>query len=84
MQNDFIYLSANSIFAQIAAIIFLLYLKLGISAIMGAICCILIVTPMQLVLGKRMSENSKYIAVRKNRLCSSIYSCITRSNIALH
>ncbi|KAH0954120.1 hypothetical protein HN011_011629 [Eciton burchellii] len=47
---------------KIGAIIFLLYLKLGISAIVGAICCILIVTPMQLVLGKRMSENSTSIA----------------------
>ncbi|RLU19415.1 hypothetical protein DMN91_007972 [Ooceraea biroi] len=47
---------------KIGVIIFLLYLKLGVSAIMGAICCILIVTPMQLVLGKRMSENSKSIA----------------------
>ncbi|XP_067206473.1 ATP-binding cassette sub-family C member Sur isoform X2 [Linepithema humile] len=51
---------------KIAAIIFLLYLKLGVSAIMGAICCILIVTPMQLVLGKRMSENSKYIAEKSD------------------
>ncbi|KAG5323862.1 SUR protein, partial [Acromyrmex heyeri] len=47
---------------KITAIIFLLYLKLGISAIIAVICCILIVTPMQLFLGKQMSENSKSIA----------------------
>ncbi|XP_012265786.2 ATP-binding cassette sub-family C member Sur [Athalia rosae] len=44
---------------KITAIIFLLYLKLGISAIIGAVCCILIVTPMQMLLGKRISANSK-------------------------
>lgn len=48
---------------QVAAIIFLLYTKLGVSAIIGATCCILIVTPLQLILGKKMSENSKSVAV---------------------
>ncbi|XP_012522703.2 ATP-binding cassette sub-family C member Sur [Monomorium pharaonis] len=51
---------------KITAIIFLLYLKLGISAIIGVICCILIVTPLQLFLGKRMSENSKSIAEKSD------------------
>ncbi|XP_051156850.1 ATP-binding cassette sub-family C member Sur-like isoform X2 [Leptopilina boulardi] len=43
---------------KISAIIFLLHLKLGISAIIGAVCCILTVTPMTLYLGKRISNNS--------------------------
>ncbi|XP_060812927.1 ATP-binding cassette sub-family C member Sur isoform X1 [Bombus pascuorum] len=47
---------------KISAIVFLLYTKLGVSAIIGAFCCILIVTPLQLVLGKKMSENSKLVA----------------------
>ncbi|XP_015595444.1 ATP-binding cassette sub-family C member Sur isoform X2 [Cephus cinctus] len=51
---------------KIFAIIFLLYLKLGISAIVGAVCCILIVTPMQLYLGKKMSINSKSITERSD------------------
>ncbi|XP_046482248.1 ATP-binding cassette sub-family C member Sur isoform X1 [Neodiprion pinetum] len=51
---------------KISAIIFLVYLKLGISAIIGAICCILIVTPMQLYLGKRMSANSEVMAERSD------------------
>ncbi|KAL0120319.1 hypothetical protein PUN28_008165 [Cardiocondyla obscurior] len=51
---------------KITAIIFLLYLKLGISAIVGVVCCILIVTPMQLFLGKQMSENSKFIAEKSD------------------
>lgn len=54
---------ARRISSQITIIIFFLYLKLGVSAIIGAICCILIVTPMQLILGKRMSMNSTYITV---------------------
>ncbi|EGI61249.1 ATP-binding cassette transporter sub-family C member 9 [Acromyrmex echinatior] len=51
---------------KITAIIFLLYLKLGISAIIAIICCILIVTPMQLFLGKQMSENSKSITEKSD------------------
>ncbi|KZC13248.1 ATP-binding cassette sub-family C member Sur [Dufourea novaeangliae] len=51
---------------KIAAIIVLLYTKLGVSAIIGALCCILLVTPMQLFLGKRMSENFKSIAKRSD------------------
>ncbi|XP_076544094.1 sulfonylurea receptor [Osmia lignaria lignaria] len=51
---------------KITAIIFLLYTKLGISAIIGALCCILIVTPMQLILGKRMSENFKSVAKKSD------------------
>ncbi|KAK0080738.1 hypothetical protein PV325_013438 [Microctonus aethiopoides] len=47
---------------KIGAIIFLLYVKLGISAIIGAVCCILIVTPLQLLLGKKMSKNLKLIS----------------------
>ncbi|XP_034942129.1 ATP-binding cassette sub-family C member Sur-like [Chelonus insularis] len=51
---------------KIIAIIFLLYMKLGISAIIGAVCCILIVTPLQLFLGKKMSDNLKSIAERSD------------------
>ncbi|CAK9810065.1 ATP-binding cassette sub-family C member 9 [Anthophora plagiata] len=47
---------------KITVIIFLLYTKLGVSAIIGALCCILIITPLQLMLGKKMSENSKSIS----------------------
>ncbi|XP_074096275.1 sulfonylurea receptor [Cotesia typhae] len=51
---------------KIGVIIFLLYIKLGISAIVGAVCCILIVTPMQLLLGKKMSRNLKSIAEKSD------------------
>ncbi|XP_043281302.1 ATP-binding cassette sub-family C member Sur isoform X2 [Venturia canescens] len=51
---------------KIAAIVFLLYVKLGISAIIGAICCIVIVTPLQLYLGKKMSSNLKMVAEKSD------------------
>ncbi|XP_006620268.1 ATP-binding cassette sub-family C member Sur isoform X2 [Apis dorsata] len=61
---------------KITAIIFFLYTKLGVSAIIGAVCCILIVTPLQLVLGKKMSENSKLVAKNSDsrlRLINEIF-----------
>lgn len=61
---------------KIAAIVFLLYTHLGVSAIIGAFCCILIVTPLQLVLGKKMSENSKLVAKNSDarlRLVNEIF-----------
>ncbi|XP_016766887.2 ATP-binding cassette sub-family C member Sur isoform X2 [Apis mellifera] len=61
---------------KITAIIFLLYTKLGVSAIIGAVCCILIMTPLQLILGKKMSENSKLITKNSDtrlRLINEIF-----------
>ncbi|XP_076279079.1 sulfonylurea receptor [Lasioglossum baleicum] len=51
---------------KIAVIVFLLYTKLGISAVVGALCCIFLVTPMQLILGKKMSGNFKSVANRSD------------------
>jgi hypothetical protein len=48
---------------QIGVLMYLLYQKLGISAIIGAACCILIMTPLQFLIGKKMSTNSKTITV---------------------
>jgi hypothetical protein len=42
---------------------YLLYQKLGVSAIIGAACCILTMTPLQFLIGKKMSTNSKTITV---------------------
>ncbi|SPP85605.1 ATP-binding cassette sub-family C member Sur [Drosophila guanche] len=47
---------------KISVIIYLLYLKLGISAVIGAIVCILIMTPLQFLIGNAMSKNSEVIA----------------------
>ncbi|XP_054281763.1 ATP-binding cassette sub-family C member Sur-like [Macrosteles quadrilineatus] len=47
---------------KIGILMYLLYCKLGISAIIGATCCILILTPLQFLVGKKMSVNSKDIS----------------------
>jgi hypothetical protein len=49
--------------AQIAVLIYLLYQKLGVSAVTGAAFCILTMTPLQFLIGKKMSTNSKAITV---------------------
>lgn len=48
---------------QITFLIYLLYLKLGWSAIIGSACCIAIMIPLQFIIGKKMSSNSKEISV---------------------
>ncbi|XP_030561712.1 ATP-binding cassette sub-family C member Sur isoform X1 [Drosophila novamexicana] len=47
---------------KIALVIYLLYLKLGISAVIGAIVCIVIMTPLQFLIGHAMSRNAEVIA----------------------
>ncbi|XP_075969494.1 sulfonylurea receptor isoform X2 [Anticarsia gemmatalis] len=47
---------------KIIVILYLLYTKLGISAIIGTAACVLIITPLQFFIGKKISDNSKDIA----------------------
>ncbi|XP_022163687.1 ATP-binding cassette sub-family C member Sur-like [Myzus persicae] len=47
---------------KIIILIYLLYLKLGWSAIVGSACCIVIMIPLQFFIGKKMSSNSKEIS----------------------
>ncbi|KAF6206403.1 hypothetical protein GE061_017636 [Apolygus lucorum] len=47
---------------KIFLLLYLLYYKLGVSAVIGASCCILVVTPLQFYIGKKMSNNSKVIS----------------------
>lgn len=42
---------------------YLLYRLLGISAIIGSTVCILIMVPLQFLIGKKMSDNAKITAV---------------------
>jgi len=42
---------------------YLLHQKLGVSAIIGAAFCICTMTPLQFLIGKKMSANSKAITV---------------------
>lgn len=47
---------------QVGAILYLLYIKLGISAVIGCAASILFVTPLQFYIGKKISDNSKAIS----------------------
>lgn len=42
---------------------YLLYKKLGVSAIIGSFVCIATMTPLQFLIGKMMSKNSKKTSV---------------------
>lgn len=46
---------------KIAVLMYLLYTKLGTSALIGSAVCIMAMTPLQLFVGKKMSVNSKSI-----------------------
>lgn len=43
---------------------YLLYRMLGTSAIIGSMVCIIIMLPLQFVIGKKMSSNAEMCAVR--------------------
>ncbi|XP_037885915.1 ATP-binding cassette sub-family C member Sur isoform X2 [Glossina fuscipes] len=47
---------------KIAVVMYLLYLKLGISALIGSFACILTITPLQFLIGKAMSKNMEIMA----------------------
>jgi len=48
---------------QISVVIYLLYVNLGLSAVIGSIVCIVIMTPLQFLIGNAMSKNGEVIAV---------------------
>lgn len=47
---------------KVVVILYLLYTKLGISAIIGTAVSVLAITPLQFYIGKKLSDNSKDIA----------------------
>jgi hypothetical protein len=52
----------------------LLYLQLGYSALIGAAICILIMIPLQFLIGRKMSANSKELMVSFNSKLISYFS----------
>jgi hypothetical protein len=56
---------------------YLLHRKLGWSAVISAAMCIVTLTPLQLLIGKKMSANSKKISVILVTDSNDIYHCIT-------
>lgn len=63
LQIDF-----NIVYPQVGVVMYLLYLKLGISAIYGSIICIFVMTPLQFLIGKAMSTNLKNASVSQQNL----------------
>ncbi|XP_015114991.1 ATP-binding cassette sub-family C member Sur [Diachasma alloeum] len=51
---------------KVLAIIVLLIIKLGVSAIVGTICCIFIITPIQFFLGRKMWRNLKIVTEKSD------------------
>ncbi|KAK3919142.1 ATP-binding cassette sub-family C member Sur [Frankliniella fusca] len=47
---------------KIGVLMFLLHYQLGVSALIGAVICVALMTPLQFAIGKRMSANSKSIS----------------------
>ncbi|KAH8410623.1 hypothetical protein KR009_007046 [Drosophila setifemur] len=61
---------------KILVVIYLLYLNLGISAVIGSIVCILIMTPLQFIIGNAMSKNSEVIAKYTDERLKKIYDTV--------
>ncbi|PZC84367.1 hypothetical protein B5X24_HaOG200320 [Helicoverpa armigera] len=47
---------------KVVVILYLLYTKLGVSAIIGTAASVLVITPLQFYIGKKLSDNSKDIS----------------------
>lgn len=59
---------------------YLLYQQLGISALIGALVCVIVMVPLQFVIGKAMGSNSKIISV-----CVLLVLWIeTKSSVYIH
>ncbi|XP_072943840.1 ATP-binding cassette sub-family C member Sur [Epargyreus clarus] len=66
---------------KVTVILYLLYNKLGISAIIGTIASILIITPLQFFIGKKLSDNSKHIAKCTDHRISKISEILQGINV---
>uniref|UniRef100_A0A1A9WKE0 Uncharacterized protein n=1 Tax=Glossina brevipalpis TaxID=37001 RepID=A0A1A9WKE0_9MUSC len=58
---------------RIAVVMYLLYLKLGISALIGSFVCILTITPLQFLIGKAMSKNMEIMAKYTDQRLKKLY-----------
>lgn len=64
-----------------AVILYLLYTKLGISSIIGTATSIIIITPLQFYIGKRLSDNSKDISKCTDHRISKISEILQGMNV---
>ncbi|KAJ2952805.1 hypothetical protein O0L34_g7165 [Tuta absoluta] len=66
---------------KVSVILYLLYTKLGISAIIGTLASILFITPMQFYIGKRLSDNSKDISKCTDHRVSKMTEILQGMNV---
>lgn len=60
---------------------YLLYTKLGMSAIIGTAVSVTIITPLQFYIGKKLSDNSKDIAKCTDHRISKMYEILQGMNV---
>ncbi|XP_073824005.1 sulfonylurea receptor [Musca autumnalis] len=60
---------------KIGVVMYLLYLKLGISAVIGSFVCILTMTPLQFLIGKAMSKNAEIMAKFTDIRLKRLHDC---------
>lgn len=63
---------------------FLLHYQLGVSALIGAVLCVAVMTPLQFAIGKKMSANSKSISVRTILFIAERSTVRTMSYLAMY
>lgn len=58
---------------QIALVVYCLYLKLGVSSLIGSAVTIIVMLPLQYLVGREMSKNSENVAVRPKKIISMFF-----------
>ncbi|XP_022119948.2 ATP-binding cassette sub-family C member Sur [Pieris rapae] len=66
---------------KVTVILYLLYMKLGISAIIGAATSVLLITPLQFYIGKRISDNSRIISKCTDHRVSKMAEILNGINV---
>ncbi|XP_038215201.1 ATP-binding cassette sub-family C member Sur [Zerene cesonia] len=66
---------------KISVILYLLYTKLGVSAIIGAATSIIVITPLQFYLGKKISDNSRNISKCTDHRVSKMSEILQGMNV---
>lgn len=68
-------------FLQVAVILYFLYTKLGLSAIIGTAASVIFITPLQFYIGKKISDNSKEVSKCTDHRISKITEILQGMNV---
>jgi ABC-type multidrug transport system fused ATPase/permease subunit len=68
-------------YLQVTVILYLLYTKLGVSAIIGTATSVLLITPLQFYIGKKISENSKDVSKCTDHRISKMTEILQGMNV---